>query len=313
MTTYDSVKIAGIGRTGARVIRHMKQAEWKCDFLSNIEPAIFMKDDTISGEFENNSILPIHHANNDAVLDTLRRHFNNALISFFITEITKDDIAGVEYVLDSLSGLSNPSMFSIILFIEYKEAPSKAGGLNPSIRRLTTRPDTIVLFLEVENARVVHECALDAVFDILAFTDFFEFKYYLPFNNSFGDLREALPGGRTGYILTEHSAKDNTASDIARNLIKNKRYRQTGPLSDRAILTIAGSNALYTGIPAEEVFEDLSTAEEILSHNNCLDHANIYFQFYEDENLVKGTRITLVLVGADAADNLLCHSGGVVT
>jgi hypothetical protein len=49
MTTYDSVKIAGIGRTGARVIRHIKQAEWKCDLLAKIDPVIFLEDDTKSG------------------------------------------------------------------------------------------------------------------------------------------------------------------------------------------------------------------------------------------------------------------------
>jgi hypothetical protein len=297
MTTYDSVKIAGIGRTGARVIRHMKQAEWKCDFLSNIEPVIFMKDDTISGEFENNGILPIHHANNDVVLDTLRRHFNNALISFFITESTQDDIAGVEYVLDSLSGLSNPCMLSVIIFIEYKEAPSKAGGLNSSIRRLTTRPDTVVLFLEVENARVVNECALDAVFDIIAFTDFFEIRYSMV-NNSLGDLREALPGGRTGFVFTENEEGVNTASGIAGRLMKNKRFRQMGPVSDRAVMTIACSTGVYS-TPADDVFKDLSNALDILSHDTCLNHANIYYQIYEDESLLKGARITIVLVGAE--------------
>ncbi|WP_024335522.1 hypothetical protein [Desulfotignum balticum] len=304
MTIDETVKIAGIGRTGARVIRHIKQAEWKCDLLAKIDPVIFLEDDTKSGEFDRNGTFPIRHADNDVIFDTLHRHFNNALISFFITESTQDDIAAVEDVLDSLSGLSNPCMLSVIIFIEYKEAPSKAGGLNSSIRRLTTRPDTVVIFLEVENARVVHECALDAVFDIIAFTDFFEIRYSMV-NNSLGDLREALPGGRTGFVFTEHSKGDNTASGIAGRLMKNKRFRQMGPVSDRAVMTIACSTGLYS-TPADEVFKDLSNAHDILSHDTCLDHANIYYQIYEDENLLKGARITIVLVGAE----VLPGSGG---
>jgi hypothetical protein len=92
--------------------------------------------------------------------------------------------------------------------------------------------------------------------------------------------------------------------------MKNKRFRQMGPVADRAVITIACSTGLYS-TPADDVFKDLSNALDIF--DTCLNHANIYSQIYEDESLLKGARITLVLVGADAADNHLCHSGGVVT
>jgi nitrogen regulatory protein PII len=61
MNPYDTVKIAGIGRTGARVIRHMKQAEWKCDLLAKIDRVIFLEDDTKSEVVDRNGTFPIRH------------------------------------------------------------------------------------------------------------------------------------------------------------------------------------------------------------------------------------------------------------